>query len=513
MPAERLPMRKVREVLRLKYACGVSARVIARSVGIGRTAVAEYIRRAAVVGITWPIPADLDDASLERKLFAPAGYNPPRSRPVPDFGHVHAELRRRGVTLVLLWQEYRAAYRDGYGYSRFCDLYDEWRRGVTATMRQAHAAGDKLFVDFAGDTVPVFDAINGEVLPAKIFVAVLGASNYTYVEARASEALPDWIAAHVNTLAFLGAVPKAIVCDNLKAGVTAINRYEPGVNRTYQDLAAHYGTTIMPTRPRKPRDKAKVEAAVLIVERWILARLRNQRFFSIAELNVAVRILLDELNARIMRKLGASRREFFESIDRPAMRPLPAEPYQYAEWRRARVAPDYHIEVQGHFYSVPSRLIRQLVEARITQTTVEVFHRGIRVASHPRSAVAHRHTTIPEHMPSAHRRYAFWTPARLIAAAQKIGPSTAALCEAIIRAKPHPEQGFRSCFGILSLERAYGPVRIEAACRRGIAIGAASYRSIASILKNNLDKAFLAETATEADPIQHDNIRGRSYFH
>jgi transposase len=269
----------------------------------------------------------------------------------------------------------------------------------------------------------------------------------------------------------------------------------------------------MPTRPRRPRDKAKVEGAVLIVERWILARLRNQRFFSLAELNAAIRSLINELNARLMRKLGASRREFFENIDQPALMALPTEPYQYAEWRRARVAPDYHVEVQRHFYSVPSRLIRQVVEVRITQTTVEVFHRGVRVASHRRSAVPRRHTTIPEHMPSAHRRYAFWTPARLLAAAEKIGPSTAALCRIIMQAKPHPEQGFRSCLGILSLVRGYGPIRVEAACRRGIAIGTMSYRSVASILKNGLDKAFLPEVAAETDPIQHGNIRGGTYFH
>jgi transposase len=259
--------------------------------------------------------------------------------------------------------------------------------------------------------------------------------------------------------------------------------------------------------------EAKVEAAVLIVERWILARLRNQRFFSLTELNAAIRILVDELNARLMRKLGASRREFFESIDRPALLPLPAEPYQYAEWHRARVAPDYHVEVRRHFYSVPSRLIRQVVEVRSTEHTIEVFHRGVRVASHARSPVQHRHTTIPEHMPSAHRRYAFWTPARVLAAAERIGQSTVALCEAIMRAKPHPEQGFRSCLGILSLARAYGPARLEAACRRGISIGATSYRSIASILKNGLDKAFLAESAPEADSIHHGNIRGQGYYH
>jgi transposase len=506
-------MRKVREVLRLKYASGASDRVIAHSIGIGRTAVAEYIRRAAVIGITWPVPAEVDDAALERKLFAAAGYNPPRSKPIPDWSHIHAELRRRGVTLALLWQEYRSLHADGYGYSRFCDLYGEWRRGVSATMRQTHAAGEKLFVDFAGDTVPVFDALTGEVRDAKIFVAVLGASNYTYAEARFSEALPDWIGAHVNALAFLGGVPKAIVCDNLKAGVTTASRYEPSVNRTYLDLAAHYGTTIMPARPRKPRDKAKVEAAVLIVQRWILARLRDRRFFSLFELNAAIRALVEDLNGRLMRKLGASRREFFHTLDRPALGRLPAEPYQYAEWRQARVAPDYHVEVQKHFYSVPFRLIRQVVEVRTTEATVEVFHRGVRVASHARSPAKYRHTTIPEHMPSAHRRHAFWTPARLLAAADMIGPSTVALCEAIMRARPHPEQGFRSCLGILSLARAYGPVRLEAACRRGLTIGAAGYRSIASILRSGLDKAFLPDAAPDADPIRHGNIRGRDYFH
>ena len=326
MPAERLSMRKVREVLRLKYACGASVRVISRSMGIGRTAVAEYIRRAAVIG------DHLADPGRARRHGAGAqAVCAGRLRPGACEGRcrtgtiVHAELRRRGVTLALLWQEYRAGAPDGYGYSRFCDLYGEWRRGITATMRQTHAAGEKLFVDFAGDTLPVFDALTGEAREGKIFVAVLGASNYTYAEARFSEALPEWICAHVNTFAFLGGVPKAIVCDNLKAGVTTPSRYEPVINRTYQDLAAHYGTTIMPTRPRKPRDKAKVEVAVLIVERWILARLRNQRFFSLTELNAAIRGLVDELNARLMRKLGASRREFFEtSIGRRCCRCRPS---------------------------------------------------------------------------------------------------------------------------------------------------------------------------------------------
>ena len=513
MPAERLSMRKVREVLRLKHACGASVRMIARSVGVGHTTVAEYLRRAAVIGITWPVPAELDDAALERRLFTPAGFHPAPTRAMPDWTHVHAELRRRGVTLLLLWEEYRAEQPDGYGYSRFCDLYIDWRRGISATMRQTHVAGEKLFVDYAGDTVPVFDGATGEERPAHVFVAVLGASNYTYAEARWSEGLADWIGAHVNALAFLGGVPKLLVCDNLRAGVTAACRYEPGINRTYQEMAAHYGTAVLPTRVRRPRDKAKVEVAVLIVERFILARLRNRRFLSLGELNEAIREVLGDLNARLMRRLGASRREFFETIDRPALLPLPPEPYAYAEWRRCRVAPDYHVEVHGHFYSVPSRLIREVVEARITDT-----HGG----DVPRRQAGRGPSALGDEAPAhdgagAHAERA--PPLRRLdagAAAVLCGrgrPGTAALVETIMRTKPHPEQGFRACLGILRLAKTYGEARLEAACQRGLTIGARTYGSIASILRTGLDRAFGEDPAPDAAPLLHANIRGRGYYH
>jgi transposase len=318
---------------------------------------------------------------------------------------------------------------------------------------------------------------------------------------------------HVNALGAIGGVPKAVVCDNLKAGVTKASRYEPSINRTYQELATHYGFAVLPTRVRKPRDKAKVEVAVLIVERFVLARLRNRRFFSLEELNAAIRECVADLNSKIMRKLGKSRRELLETIERPALKALPAESYRYAEWKRCRVAPDYHVEIAGHFYSVPSRLIREVVEARITDTTIEIFHRGTRVASHAFSAVKNRHTTISEHMPSAHRRYAEWTPARLMREAEKIGPATLALFEAIMRAKPHPEQGFRSCLGILRLAKGYGVDRLDAACRRGNDIGARSYGSIASILRHGLDRAYRQGRSPEGPPIRHTNIRGRGYYH
>jgi len=515
MPTERLSMRKVREVLRLKHAVGLSYREISEATGVGKTAVYEYIRRAETIGITWPVAEEIDDATLERRLFACPGALV-LERNAVDWAQVHEELKRRGVTLLLLWQEYRAGDQHGYGYSRYCELYGEWRRRISATMRQTHVAGEKLFVDFAGVTIAVFDAASGQVRVAHIFIAALGASNYTYAEARWSEGLLDWIGAHVNALTALGGVPKAVVCDNLKAGVTKPSRYEPGINRTYQDLADHYGFVVLPTRVRKPRDKAKVEVAVLIVERWVLARLRNRRFFSLEELNTAIRDAIADLNNRVMRRLGKSRRELFETLDRPALAALPEEPYRYAEWKKCRVAPDYHIEIADHYYSVPSRLIREHVDARITDTTVEIFYKGSRVASHVRSTLKNHHTTITEHMPSAHRRYAEWTPARLTQEAAKIGPATIALIEAIMKAKPHPEQGFRSCLGILRLVKSYGAQRLEAACRRGNDIGATTYTSIASILKHGLDRAPSQDSAPDAAtgaPIRHANIRGQRYYH
>jgi transposase len=489
MPAERAPMRKVREVLRLRHALGVSERQIAITTGVSRSTVGEYLRRASVIGISWPVPEGLDDAELERRLFTPPTFDEKPARPLPDWSHVHKELKRRAVTLLLLWEEYRAEHTDGYGYSRFCDLYRDWCKTISPTMRQTHAAGEKLFVDFAGDTVPVFDAAIGIERRAHIFVAVLGAFRA------------------------IGGVPKAVVCDNLKAGVTVACRYEPGINRTYQELAEHYDTAILPTRPRRPRDKAKVEVAVQIVQRFVLARLRNHRFFSLHELNAAIRETVADLNAKIMRKLGVSRDEMFAEIDRPALKALPSAPYQYAEWKNCRVAPDYHVEIADHYYSVPSRLIREQLEARITDTTIEILHKGARVASHARSHARRRHTTIPEHMPSAHRRYAEWTPARMRREAAKIGPATIALVDAIMKAKPHPEQGFRACLGILRLARSYGSARIEAACRRGNDIGATTYGSIKSILQHGLDRAYTNEKPPDAPPIQHRNIRGTGYYH
>ena len=508
MPAERVSMRKIRDVLRLTHALGMSRRLVGEATGIGKTAVGEYVRRAAVAGLSWPIPDEIDDAELERRLFPPATTASCTARTEPDWSHIHAELKRRGVTLALLWQEYRAEHAQGYAYSWFCERYSDWRKCISPTMRQTHLAGEKLFVDWAGDTMPVFDPTTGEEHRAHIFVAALGASNYTYAEARWTETLPDWIGAHVNALAAIGGVPKAFVPDNLKAGITKPSRYEPGINRTYQDLADHYGCVVLPARVMKPRDKAKVEVAVQIVQRFVLAKLRNRRFFSLAELNAAIRDCVTAINAKVMRRIGKSRNELLETLDRPALNALPTRPTAMRNGSGPASRPIITSRSPDHYYSVPSKLIREIVEARITSATVEIFHKGQRVASHAFSAVRNRHTTITEHMPSAHRRYAEWTPQRMMSEAAKIGPATIALFEAIMKAKPHPEQGFRSCLGIVGLARSYG-VRARRGRERGAATTSARPPTARSPRSSSMGSTKPTQPkAPDGPPIRHGNIRG-----
>jgi transposase len=514
MPAERVSMRRIREILRLKYEGGATERAIARSIGVARSTIGLTLERVAAARLGWPLPAGLSDAVLEAMLYGGAGRpQASRGKTEPDWTGVHHELRRPGVTLMLLWEEYRQADPNGYGYSRWCELYRTWEGRLSPTMRQAHPAGERMFVDYAGQTVELYDGRTGEIRAAQIFVAVMGASSYTYAEASWTQTLPDWIGSHVRALAFMGGVPAQLVPDNPKVGVTRANWYEPGLNRTYLDLATHYGTAILPARPRRPRDKAKVEVGVLVVERWILARLRNRRFFALGELNQAIGELVADLNARPMRRLGVSRRDLFLELDCPALKTLPAEPYEYAEWRIRRVARDYHVDIDAHYYSVPHRLIGEQLDARITAHTVELFRKGERVAVHLRGAGRGRHTTIAEHMPSSHRRYAEWTLERIRIDAAAIGPSTAKLTELILESRPHPEQGYRACIGILRLGRQYGAARLEAACDRGLDIGARSYGSIQSILKHGLDKQP-ARAARQGELLpDHPNIRGSRYYH
>jgi transposase len=511
MPGERVSMRNIREVLRLRLGQGLPQRAIARSLGLSLGAVNGYVGRARRAGLCWPLPGGLDDGRLEALLYPPPTVVPVDRRPVPDWAQVHREMRRPDVTLALVWEEYRAAAPDGFGYSWFCDLYRAWVGRLKPTLRQVHPAGERLFVDFAGRTVEVADGASGEARRAEIFVAVLGASSFTYARATWSQALPDWIGAHVGAFDYFGGVTRQVVSDNLKAGVTRACFHEPAVNRTYAEMAEHYGTAVLPARPYRPRDKAKVEVGVQVVQRWILARLRHQRFFSLTELNTAIAVLVEQLNDRPMRGWGTTRRALFERFDRPALAPLPAAPYEYAEWRRCRVGLDYHVEVDRHFYSVPHPLLRQEVEARITPGTVEVFHRGNRVASHVRGQNRHRPSTVADHMPSAHRRYRDWTHERIRREAAAIGDDAAALVEVILRSRPHPEQGFRSCIGIIGLQGRHGAERVDAACARALSLGTRSYSSVATILRNRQDR--VAGSGAETPSLPHENIRGPGYYH
>lgn len=512
MPRQRLSMRQIHEVLRLKWAAGLSERQIARSLGLSRPTVAAYVRRAQVAGLSWPLPEGLDAATLEQRLFPASATLAPTTHLVPDWATVHHELKRKGVTLFLLWQEYKATTPDGFQYSWFCHAYRAWASKLNLVMRQTHRAGEKLFVDYAGQGIPIINGQTGEVQEAALFIAVLGASNYTYAEATWTQSLPDWIGSHVRTFTALGGVPEIVVPDNLKAAVTRAHRYEPELNRTYADLAHHYGCAVIPARAAKPRDKAKVEVGVQVAERWIVARLRHHTFFTLPEVNAAIQPLLLALNTRPFKKLLGSRQSLFEALDRPALHLLPAQPYEYAEWKRARVNIDYHVEVDGHYYSVPYALVRQQLEVRVSARVVELFHKGTRVASHVRSRLKGHHSTVAAHMPTAHRHYVEWTPQRLIRWAADSGAATAQVVETILASRPHPQQGFRSCLGIMRLGKSYGAERLEAACRRALTIGACSYKSIESILKNGLDRTPLPPLPAAPAPLRHANIRGPEYY-
>ncbi|MEK7756518.1 MAG: IS21 family transposase [Planctomycetota bacterium] len=510
MAAMRLPMRRLREILRLKYECGLSHRAIASACGVGAGTVSEYVRRARQAGLVWPLPEELDDGVLEGRLF-PAAAGTVGPRPAPDPAYLHQELKRPGVTLQLLWLEYLKVHPDGYRYSQFCEQYRRFARRLAPTMRQVHRAGEKAFVDFSGKRPEIVDRRTGEARPVELFVGVLGASSHIYAEVTEDQSLPSWIGAHARMLEEWGGCPELLIPDNLKSGVNRACRYEPEVNRTYEEMARHYGAAVLPARAYRARDKAKVEASVLVVQRWILARLRDRTFFSAAEMNAAVHELRRELNDRLMKHLGASRRELFERLDRPALKPLPPTRFELATWKDCGVNIDYHIDVEHNLYSVPHQLVHERVEARVTSTTVEVFFKGRRVTSHARLFGRGRCSTHPEHMPSAHRAHAEWTPSRIIGWAEKTGPATARVVQAILASRPHPEQGYRACLGLLRLGQARGADRLEAACARADRLGAHSYRTVKNILAAGLDRVPLDDTAPSPLPA-HDNIRGAAYF-
>ncbi len=512
MAATRLLMRRLRELLRLKYETGLNHRAIAVACGVGLGTVSSYLARAKAVGVTWPLPADLDDAALEARLFARPLDPARRDHTLPAWTALHHELKRPGVTLQLLWLEYRAAYPTGYAYSYFCECYRRWARTLKPSMRQVHRAGEKMFVDFSGTRPSLLDATTGELVPVELFVGVLGASGLIYAEATRSQDLASWVGAHVHMVEYVGGSAAIWVPDNLKSGVTTANYYEPEINRTYAYLARHYGAIVLPARAAHPQDKPKVEVSVQIAQRWILAVLRHQTFFTLADLNVAIRTCLDAVNARPMQQVGMSRRVLFEQLDRPALRPLPPTRYELATWKPCRVNIDYHVEVAHNWYSVPYQLVHARVEARVTSATVEVFLTGRRVASHACLTGRGRYSTQVAHMPRAHRAHAEWTPSRLIGWAEQTGPATGRLVAGILERRPHPEQGYRACLGLMRLGRVHGIDRLDAACARAERLRSYSYRTVERILTHQQDRLPLDEPAPARPALTHENLRGATYY-
>jgi len=513
MAQVRLSMRKISELLRLRHEGGLSERQIAASCGLGRTTVARYLARAAAAGLSWPLPSELDEPELQRRLCGAPLAERPSPRSLPDWETIHRQLRRPKVTLQLLWEEYRRDYPEGYGYTQFCAYYHRWRAPLEVTLRQHHVAGEKTFLDWAGDAIPWRGATAGEVRQAWLFVAILGASNYTFARAYPDQRLASWIDGHIAAAAFYGGVTRLWIPDNCKTGVDHPCYYEPVINRSYAELGDHYGVAILPTRTYAARDKAKVENAVLQTGQRIVAPLRDQVFFSVGQLNEAISRQLTALNARPFQKLRGCRRELFEELDQPLLQPLPAYAYELGEWRTAVANIDYHVQVDWHFYSVPYTLTRQTVEVRLSARLVEILHRGRRVALHQRSWRRGGYTTDPAHRPKSHQQQLDWTPSRLIRWAETLGPHCGRVVSTILAQQPHPEQGYRACLGLMRLARVHSPERLEAACQRALALDACSYRHLKAMLQAKLDQQPLPPPEEPLPPPSpHANLRGQTYY-
>ena len=509
-----LAMEKFREILRL-HQLGYSQCEIARSCAVARSTVQDYVRRATAKGLSYDQLRELSDPDA-RALLGKGLRQAKASSEAIDFEPVHRELQRKGVTLALLWQEGLDQSQWNCSYGGFCRRYKHWKgqNNLTLSMRQTHKAGEKLFVDYCGMTVAVYDPVLNSEVKAQIFVATLGASNYTFAEATPSQALPHWIGSHQRALAFFGGVPKAIVPDNLKSGVTSACLYEPGINRSYQDFAEHYDVAVIPARPKKPKDKAKVEKAVQEVERQVLAPLRHQRFVSFATLNQAIHERLERLNNRTMKGYGRSRRELFEEIECSELAPLPQLSFKYSEWKEAKVSLDYHLEVKKHYYSVPYWFVQRQVQVKTSEHQLEVFYEGQRIACHEYSRVPYRHTTLPEHMPPEHWAYKQQSKQTFLAWANHIGPQTVEQVDAIFAIKAHEEQAFRTLKGIQRIAQKYGSGRLEAACKYANHFDLVGLRHLRSVLERNLEQSVLSALETQDRPatVAHDNLRGSSYY-
>jgi len=504
-------MRTAREILRLHFEHDLSQRAIARACAVSPTTVGDYLQRIIQSGLACAAISALDDSSLKTLLY-PEGRGALSRKPLPDFDYLRLEMKKKGVTLQLLWEEYRSVHPDGYSRSQFCELYNKHGKTLDPVMRFDHKAGEKLFVDFSGDRPSYVDRETGEVVAPELFVAAVGASSRIFAVAVPSQQIPDWTMAHIGAFEYYGGVPAVVVPDQLKSGVKTSCKYDPEINPVYAELCAHYGVTVIPARPGEPRDKAKVENSVLNAQRRILAALRNRTFFSLAELNDAIAIELEKLNDRPMQGTGKSRNQLFAEIDQPALKALPAERFQLREWKKAKVHIDYHVAVQGSWYSVPYTLIGKEVMVCVTATTVAILHDGKRVASHARTHKKNVYVTQEAHRPPAHQQYLKWTPERMRRWGESVGAQTGAMIEAIIQSAVHPDQAYRRCLGLLRLSTRYGNDRLDLACNRALKLQAISYQSVKNILDKGLETADIPNEDEESLPLFHDNVRGSSYF-
>ena len=514
MPSQRSSMRKLRDILRLKLHCDLSIRQINRSLRISVGLVSKIVKAAHALGLDWSAVEAMDERSLAELFYPKADTRLADKREVPDWVEVRMELAMPGMTKYLAWEEYAEKYPTrSFGYSQYCYHYSVWSKKQRRSMRQIHIAGEKLFVDYAGQTVAIVNSLTGEVRTAQIFVAVMGASNYTYAEATYTQALSDWVQSHARCFEFLGGVPQVVVPDNLKSGVTKACHYDPDVNPTYQQMAAHYGVAIIPARPYKPKDKSKAEVGVQIIERWILARIRHMTFFTLAELNQTIKALLEDVNNRVSKHLKGSRKHWFETIDKPNLSPLPLHAYEYTDIKPVKVNIDYHVQYDDHLYSVPHHLVGERIDLHAKFNMIELYFRGNLVANHARQ-YRYGTTTTPAHMPKEHDIYHKWDKAKLVNWAKNVGPESLNWVETQFHRKSHKEQAFRVCLGMLNLGKKYPHSRLDKAC--AIANQHKLYRlkQIKDILQSNQDKLHQDNAdITSTLPQAHENIRGPQSFH
>lgn len=510
MPAKRLSMRKIKEILRLHFELNLSERIISTSLGCSRSAVGDYIKKSITAKITWKDIKDLPDEQVESFLFS-KNISRKKAAELP-MEEIHLELKKKYVTKELLWHEYKNKINWQGSYSLFCMRYRDWSRGRNIYMRQQHNYGEKLFIDYAGPTVKIYDLNTNSSKDAQIFVCALGGSNYTYAEASWSQNSENFISSHIRAFEYFGGVAKILVPDNLKSAVDIPSKYESEINKSYLKLAEHYNCVVIPARVRKPKDKAKVESAVLLVERWILACIRDKKYYSLSTLNEDISILLEKLNSKKFKKLPGSRKSIFTEYEKPALIPLPKTEFEHSNFKLTRVGLHYHIEYDKNYYSVPYTYARKEVEIRVTLNTIEVLYRNARIASHIRQYSVNKWSTQLEHMPRSHKEVVEWTPEKIVNCAKSIGEYTSNIIEKILHSKEHPQQGFNSAFGIIRLKEKYGEERLEACCYRAYKYNIISYRQINNLLKNGCDKIpFVEEEISKI--IQHENIRGTEYFH